>query len=85
MRTIPAAASPYKTSRGGGSHLLHGLVQVLSSPERRGAFLGTQGRTCDPNSMGVGGCGILCCNRGYRSAKVVVVEVSVTADSSGVL
>lgn len=36
--------------------------------------LGTKGRECDPDSMGVGGCDLLCCNRGYTKTHVTVDE-----------
>ncbi|CAG5128214.1 unnamed protein product, partial [Candidula unifasciata] len=36
--------------------------------------LGTKGRECDPDSMGVGGCDLLCCNRGYSKTQVKVRE-----------
>ncbi|CAL1546895.1 unnamed protein product, partial [Lymnaea stagnalis] len=36
--------------------------------------LGTKGRECDPESMGVGGCDLLCCNRGYTKQQVTLRE-----------
>jgi wingless-type MMTV integration site family protein 6 len=41
---------------------------------RRAGSLGTSGRDCDPNSIGVGGCDILCCGRGYRKYQQTVKE-----------
>lgn len=37
--------------------------------ERTGS-LGTQGRTCNGTSAGVGGCDLLCCGRGHDSRHV---------------
>ena len=31
---------------------------------RKVGSMGTRGRLCDPESMGVGGCDLLCCSRG---------------------
>lgn len=35
---------------------------------------GTHGRHCNDTSMGVEGCDIMCCGRGYRTQEIVVVE-----------
>lgn len=39
---------------------------------RKWGSLGTKGRLCDPKSMEVGGCDLLCCNRGYKTEKVTL-------------
>ncbi|XP_055680769.1 protein Wnt-6-like [Lutzomyia longipalpis] len=36
-------------------------------PNHRTGSLGTQGRECNATSMGMDGCELLCCNRGYRA------------------
>ena len=41
-------------------------------PNRKYGSLGTRGRLCDPKSLGVGGCGILCCGRGYSKQQITV-------------
>ncbi|XP_074662163.1 protein Wnt-6-like isoform X2 [Tubulanus polymorphus] len=41
---------------------------------KRHGSLGTSGRLCDPHSMGVEGCGILCCGRGYRTYQMTEEE-----------
>ena len=41
---------------------------------RKYGSLGTQGRICNPDSMGTEGCALLCCNRGYNQTKVTVEE-----------
>ena len=35
---------------------------------------GTVGRQCNNTSIGVGGCQLLCCNRGKRMTKMVITE-----------
>ncbi|CAG9798926.1 unnamed protein product [Chironomus riparius] len=37
-------------------------------------ILGTHGRQCNDTSIGVDGCDILCCGRGYRTQEVTVIE-----------
>ncbi|XP_051471729.1 protein Wnt-4a-like [Apus apus] len=57
----------------------HDLVYLLASPDfcqrdpRRGV-LGTSGRPCNWTSPGTGGCELLCCGRGFRTAQAEVVE-----------
>ena len=41
---------------------------------RKWGSLGTKGRICDPKSMEVGGCDLLCCHRGHKSEKVTLKE-----------
>lgn len=55
------------------------LVYADASPNfckksKKYGSLGTKGRECDPNSMGVGGCDLLCCHRGYSKTQVTVRE-----------
>ncbi|XP_025086682.1 protein Wnt-6-like [Pomacea canaliculata] len=55
------------------------LVYSEESPnfcnrKRKVGSLGTKGRECDPNSMGVGGCDLLCCNRGHSKEQITVKE-----------
>lgn len=43
-------------------------------PNRRYGSYGTSDRTCNPKSLSVDGCDILCCGRGYRKYQVAVIE-----------
>lgn len=52
------------------------LVYTTKSPEfchreKETGSLGTSGRRCDISSMGIGGCELLCCSRGYTTKRVV--------------
>uniref|UniRef100_A0A8C0BNS8 Protein Wnt n=1 Tax=Buteo japonicus TaxID=224669 RepID=A0A8C0BNS8_9AVES len=57
----------------------HDLVYLLASPDfcnrdpRRGVF-GTSGRRCNRTSPAMDGCELLCCGRGFHSAREEVVE-----------
>ncbi|XP_023228802.1 protein Wnt-6 [Centruroides vittatus] len=42
-------------------------------PNRKTGSLGTKGRECNDTSMGVEGCDLLCCGRGYDPTKVTEV------------
>lgn len=44
------------------------------SPDRKMGSIGTQERSCDPESDGPGGCDIMCCGRGYDSSDVQIVR-----------
>ncbi|XP_044008817.1 protein Wnt-1 isoform X2 [Aphidius gifuensis] len=55
------------------------LVYIESSPpfcERNPKLgvLGTRGRQCNDTSIGVDGCDLMCCGRGYRTEHVTSVE-----------
>lgn len=43
-------------------------------PNHRTGSLGTKGRECNVTSLGVDGCDLLCCGRGYRTQEITVVE-----------
>lgn len=44
------------------------------SPDKKMGSIGTQGRTCEPESQEPGGCDIMCCGRGYDSNDLNIVE-----------
>lgn len=55
------------------------IVYLENSPSfceknLRQGILGTHGRQCNDTSLGVDGCDLMCCGRGYRTQEVVVVE-----------
>jgi wingless-type MMTV integration site family protein 6 len=55
------------------------LVYSMPSPDycepnKSLGSLGTARRECDPDSLGVGGCDQLCCDRGYTTEKIQVTE-----------
>lgn len=55
------------------------LVYTENSPNfcrrnKKYGSIGTRGRQCNPDDMGVGGCDLLCCNRGYRKETVLMRE-----------
>ena len=64
------------------SHKMHtkqDLIYTETSPNfckfnRKYGSIGTRGRECDPFSMGVGGCDILCCGRGFQQETLIVKE-----------
>lgn len=55
------------------------LVYLEPSPNfcdtnSRLGVLGTHGRTCNESSIGVDGCDLMCCGRGYKSHQALVSE-----------
>ncbi|XP_055296354.1 protein wingless isoform X1 [Sitodiplosis mosellana] len=55
------------------------LVYLEPSPgfctkNARLGIQGTSGRQCNDTSIGVDGCDLMCCGRGYRTQEVIVVE-----------
>lgn len=55
------------------------LVYLEPSPNfclknSRLGIQGTHGRQCNDTSIGLDGCDLMCCGRGYRTQEVIVVE-----------
>ena len=55
------------------------LVYSMDSPDycepnKSLGSIGTARRVCDPNSIGIGGCDLLCCGRRYSTRQVEVTE-----------
>lgn len=55
------------------------LVYLEPSPgfcekNSRQGIQGTHGRQCNDTSIGVDGCDLMCCGRGYRTEEVIVTE-----------
>ncbi|KAL5005829.1 hypothetical protein ScPMuIL_016987 [Solemya velum] len=55
------------------------LIYSEKSPDfckrsKRVGSLGTKGRYCNPNSMSVGGCDLMCCGRGFSKEQITVTE-----------
>lgn len=43
-------------------------------PRKKYGSLGTQGRLCNPESMGIDGCTLMCCGRDYKQTEVTIQE-----------
>uniref|UniRef100_H2ZB89 Protein Wnt n=1 Tax=Ciona savignyi TaxID=51511 RepID=H2ZB89_CIOSA len=52
--------------------VFHQVSPHFCRRDRRRGSLGTKGRVCDPTREGPGGCGYMCCGRGYKREVVVV-------------
>ena len=55
------------------------IVYIDSSPnfceyDPQTGSLGTQGRQCNKTSQAIDGCDLMCCNRGYRTEKIIKKE-----------
>lgn len=60
-------------------HTKQDLVYLMPSPDyceanRRHGSVGTRGRLCNKTNPGVGGCGLMCCGRGYQTMVRTVTE-----------
>ena len=52
-------------------------MKVLGRPDNNhllSLFTGTQGRPCNRTSLGMDGCNLLCCGRGYNTQKTTIRE-----------
>uniref|UniRef100_H2ZB90 Protein Wnt n=1 Tax=Ciona savignyi TaxID=51511 RepID=H2ZB90_CIOSA len=67
-----AAGQPRRSSNRRRISLFHQVSPHFCRRDRRRGSLGTKGRVCDPTREGPGGCGYMCCGRGYKREVVVV-------------
>ncbi|XP_060587811.1 protein Wnt-6-like isoform X2 [Ruditapes philippinarum] len=50
------------------------LSQNFCEPRKKYGSLGTHGRLCNETELGLGGCELMCCGRGYSMAEEMVTE-----------